>query len=81
MILIPLCGMRRDRVGSKLARHILNGVLIVGEVELSGHTLSLNRGMAQIGIANLLVVRATKIDYAGRGAKARVVAGLGRFCR
>jgi hypothetical protein len=42
MILIPLCGMRRDRVGSKLARHILNGVLIVGEVELSGHGDALN---------------------------------------
>ena len=34
MLLVPLGGERRDRVGGELARHLLDLELVVGEVEL-----------------------------------------------
>ena len=35
MLLVPLGGMGRDRVGGELLRHLLDLALLVGEVELA----------------------------------------------
>ena len=38
MLLVPLGRVRRDRIGGELPRHILDLALLVGEVELVGHS-------------------------------------------
>src|SRR3546814_3927336 len=37
LLFIPFGGVRRDRIGGELARHLLNGALVVGQLELVGH--------------------------------------------
>ena len=37
VLLVPLGGVGRDRVGGELPRHLLDLALLVGEVELAGH--------------------------------------------
>ena len=44
VLLVPLGGVRRDRVGGELARHLLDLELVVGEVELGHCAGALARG-------------------------------------
>src|SRR3546814_5214970 len=39
MFLVPFRREGRDAIGGELARHVLNGELVVGELELVGHAL------------------------------------------
>src|SRR3546814_13958440 len=38
-LLVPFRREGRDAIGGELARHVLNGELVVGELELVGHAL------------------------------------------
>src|SRR5215217_3663579 len=78
MLLIPLRGMRSDRVGGELARHLLDLALLVGEVELA------HRGSFGLRVAGALApaeARCSPLIAPRPGASCRTRSAKRRLAR